>query len=311
MISDTLLSLVRCPDCHGALAGTPDSLVCQGCGRPDHGASPDYLDLRPRVEFMEQTNIWTRRCTPTRGTSGCRRRFSDRGSGTTCFDRSCRSCRVTSSWISVRQRPHAVLEPRRGIHEVGIDISPYFAEEAAAASISCSAIFGSCRSRTRMFIKAFSLDVFEHLSPERSRACSSRWRACSRPAARCSFTRTSATLAPCPRSSWINALARQLERVGTHRHAAGAAAQVRSSQSAADFLSSSRSRARPASVSREIRYYSPIVGGFVENIMMRMAERAMAARRPAVRSTNAPPTRTLGPFAKRARRRRNASPPVA
>ena len=55
MISDTLLSLVRCPDCHGVLAGPRDSLVCRGCGRPYHSASPDYLDLRPRVEYAEQT----------------------------------------------------------------------------------------------------------------------------------------------------------------------------------------------------------------------------------------------------------------
>jgi hypothetical protein len=55
MISDSLLSLVRCPDCHGMLAGTRDALVCQGCGRPYHSSSPDYLDLRPRVEFAEQT----------------------------------------------------------------------------------------------------------------------------------------------------------------------------------------------------------------------------------------------------------------
>ena len=55
MISDTLLSLVRCPDCHGVLAGARDSLVCRGCGRPYHSPSSDYLDLRPRVEFAEQT----------------------------------------------------------------------------------------------------------------------------------------------------------------------------------------------------------------------------------------------------------------
>src|SRR5204862_5604312 len=55
MISEPLLSLVRCPDCHGVLAGTPDSLICRGCGRPYHSTSPDYLDLRPRVAYSEQT----------------------------------------------------------------------------------------------------------------------------------------------------------------------------------------------------------------------------------------------------------------
>src|SRR5205085_8105278 len=55
MISDALLSLVRCPDCHGVLAGPVDGLVCRGCGRVYHSASRDFLDLRPRVEYAEQT----------------------------------------------------------------------------------------------------------------------------------------------------------------------------------------------------------------------------------------------------------------
>ena len=49
-----------------------------------------------------------------------------------------------------------------------------------------------------------------------------------------------------------------------------------------------------------IRYYTPIVGGFVENILMRMAERAMArraARR--LRPSMAPRLRTRGRSAKR------------
>ncbi len=50
MISDRLLSLVRCPDCHGALAGTPQALECQRCGRQYTSPSADYLDLRPVAE---------------------------------------------------------------------------------------------------------------------------------------------------------------------------------------------------------------------------------------------------------------------
>ena len=61
-----------------------------------------------------------------------------------------------------------------------------------------------------------------------------------------------------------------------------------------------------------IRYYTPIVGGFVENIMMRMAERAMARARPRrtrrrPRARRRRPKRTPPRSAKRAPRPRSAS----
>ena len=58
MISERLLAIVRCPDCGGTLA--PDDpahprLTCAGCGRVFANPSPDYLDLRPRAAYDEQT----------------------------------------------------------------------------------------------------------------------------------------------------------------------------------------------------------------------------------------------------------------
>ena len=55
MISDRLLSIVRCADCRGVLdRHDGGSLVCRDCGRryESHG---DYLDVRPRRMFEEQT----------------------------------------------------------------------------------------------------------------------------------------------------------------------------------------------------------------------------------------------------------------
>ena len=64
MISDRLLSLVRCPECRvqldevsGPSAQRPAgarAFSCRNCGRTYNGEG-GYLDLRPRVEYSEQT----------------------------------------------------------------------------------------------------------------------------------------------------------------------------------------------------------------------------------------------------------------
>ena len=54
MTSTGLLALVRCPDCGRELAGPPGQLTCEGCGRV-YSSPADYLDLRPREQFTEQT----------------------------------------------------------------------------------------------------------------------------------------------------------------------------------------------------------------------------------------------------------------
>src|SRR5919106_6305769 len=60
MVSDRLIALVRCPECRQALAEQPPPVVgarllrCKGCGREYRG-SADFLDLRPAVQYAEQT----------------------------------------------------------------------------------------------------------------------------------------------------------------------------------------------------------------------------------------------------------------
>jgi hypothetical protein len=55
MISPQLLSLVRCPECHAALSRDGVAITCTGCGRQYRAAANDFLDLRPSVEYAEQT----------------------------------------------------------------------------------------------------------------------------------------------------------------------------------------------------------------------------------------------------------------
>lgn len=280
MISDALLSLVRCPDCHGVLAGTPDSLVCRGCGRPYHSASPDFLDLRPRVVYSEQTKYLdetlhadARHETVSPPLLGSRirndmlRSFLAPEPHDLVVDLGCGSGR-------------ALLWNRDwGSRSVGVDISPFFSSDARQ---SIDLLIGDLRRlpfADGTFTKAFSLDVLEHLSPQALRemlAEASRVLAPGGELFVYTHVRKNAPVAAGLRV--INALGRRLEAWGLID-----ARQERLRKS--DHLNPLRDIPELEQVVsgagfriRRIRYYTPIVGGFVENIMMRMAERAMAKR---------------------------------
>jgi hypothetical protein len=76
----------------------------------------------------------------------------------------------------------------------------------------------------------------------------------------------------------VNALARQLERVGLVDLRQERLRKSDHLNPLADIPDLERVVRRAGFRIARIRYYTPIVGGFVENIMMRMAERAMARR---------------------------------
>ena len=280
MISPALLSLVRCPDCHGILAGTADSLVCRGCGRPYHSSTPDYLDLRPRVAYAEQTkyldemlHVDARHETVSPPLLGSRirndmlRAFLAPEPHDLVVDLGCGSGR-------------ALLWNRDwGSQTIGIDISPFFSADARR---SIDLLIGDLRRlpfADGTFTKAFSLDVLEHLSPhalEEMLTEASRVLAPGGELFVYTHVRKNAPIAAGLR--WINALGRRLERWGLID-----ARQERLRKS--DHLNPLRDIPELEQVARDtgfrirrIRYYTPIVGGFVENIMMRMAERAMARR---------------------------------
>jgi SAM-dependent methyltransferase len=280
MISDTLLSMVRCPDCHGVLAGTRESLVCQGCGRPYHSPSADFLDLRPRVEYAEQTKYLDaslhadarhERVSPPLLGSKIRndmlRAFLAPEPHDLVVDLGCGSGR-------------ALLWNRDwGATAVGIDISPFFSADARRA---VDLLIGDLRKlpfADATFTKAFSLDVLEHLSPDALRGMLTEAARVLAPGGALfvyTHVRKNAPIAMGLR--WINALARQLERRGLIDMR-----QERLRKS--DHLNPLRDIPELEQVAHSagfriarIRYYTPIVGGFVENILMRMAERAMAKR---------------------------------
>jgi SAM-dependent methyltransferase len=280
MISERLMSLVCCPECRSALTRLGDQVTCSGCGRLYRAAADAYLDLRPPVEFAEQTKYLDEalhadarheRVSPpllgSRIRNDMLRAFLAPGADDRVVDLGCGSGRTliwNADW---------------GAATVGIDISPFFAAEALTG---IDLLLGDLRKlpfEDATFTKAFSLDVLEHLSPEALRGMLAEAGRVLAPGGALfvySHVRKNARIAVGLR--WINSLARQLERLGWIDMR-----QERLRKS--DHLNPLRDVPELEDVAREagfhiakIRFYTPIIGGFVENIVMRMAERAMARR---------------------------------
>ena len=283
MISDRLLALVRCPECRAALTRPPGAgatYVCSACARQYRAEPGEYLDMRPLQQFAEQTKYLDEalhadarheRVSPPLLGSKIRndmlRTFLRLRPGDLVIDLGCGSGR-------------ALLWNRElGAAAVGIDISPYFSREARH---EVDLLLGDLRRlpfADATFTKAWSLDVLEHLSPEALRAMLGEAHRVLAPGGALfvyTHVRQNARIAAGLR--WINALARRLERAGLIDMR-----QERLRKS--DHLNPLRDIPELEQVVRDagfrvarIRYYTPIVGGFVENILMRMAEHAMAKR---------------------------------
>lgn len=275
MISAKLLSLVRCPDCRAELR----DFVCQGCGRR-YGSPPDYLDMRPREQFAEQTKYLDEalhvdarheRVSPPLLGSKIRndmlREFLAPGPGELVIDLGCGSGR-------------ALLWNRDlGAAMTGIDISPFFSRDARR---EIDLLLGDLRKlpfADNTFDKAWSLDVLEHLSPDALQGMLAEANRVLKPGgALFVYTHVRKNAPVAAGLKWINKLAKQLERwdlIDLRQE------HLRKS----DHLNPLRDIPHLESVAAQtgfriakIRFYTPIVGGFVENIMMRMAERAMARR---------------------------------
>lgn len=279
MISARLMELVRCPDCGGAIRGAPPRVACGACGRL-FAATADYLVLHPGVGFAEQTKYLDEalhadarheHVTPPLLAAKIRndvlRSFLAPGPGDICVDLGCGSGRTL------------VWNADLGASQVGIDVSPYFAREACDGA---DLVLGDLRRLPfgdGVFTKASALDVFEHLSPE---ALGDVLREAARVLAPggqlfvYSHVRRNSALAGGLRQ--INRLARWLERRGLVDLARERLRKSDHLNPLADIPDLERTVAAAGFRIARIRYYTPLVGGFVENILMRAGEHWMAKR---------------------------------
>jgi SAM-dependent methyltransferase len=280
MISTDLLALVRCPACRGRLLGELASLVCETCGTRYDGSSRDFLDLRPREAFQEQTKYldealhadarYERVSPPLLGSkirNDMLRAFLAPGADDLVVDLGCGSGRAllwNRDWRA---------------QTVGVDIAPFFAAEARQ---EVDLLLGDLRRlpfADATFTKAYSLDVLEHLSPEALRGMlAEAARVIAPGGALFVYTHVRRNARVAVGLRWINALAGRLERAGLidmrqerlrksdHLNPLGDIPELRRVAADAGFR-----------IAR-IRYYTPIVGGFVENVLMRLAEKRLAAR---------------------------------
>ncbi len=281
MISDRLLGLVRCPECRGEVARSSETagrVACSGCGRQYRMSASDFLDMRPVEQFAEQTRYLDEalhadarheRVSPPLLGSKIRndmlRRFLEPGPRDLVVDLGCGSGR-------------ALLWNRDlGSASVGIDISPFFSEDARR---EVDLLLGDLRRlpfADATFTKAWSLDVLEHLSPEALRAMLAEAARVLAPGGALfiyTHVRRNSRIALGLRA--INALARQLERAGLIDMRQERLRKSDHANPLADIPELEQVVRSAGFRIAKIRYYTPLVGGFVENIMMRMAERAMA-----------------------------------
>ena len=292
MISDRLLAIVRCPGCHSMLTVDPatrTTLLCTSCGTEYPQASESYLDLRPREQFAEQTKYLDaslhadarhERVSPPLLGSKIRndmlRRFLNPSPGDRLVDLGCGSGR-------------ALLWNRDwGAEAIGVDIAPFFSEDARR---EVPLLLGDLRRLPfgdGVFNRAYSLDVLEHLSPAALRGMLAEASRILEPGGTLfvyTHVRKNAPVAAGLR--WINNAARALERLGIVDIRQERLRKSDHLNPLADIPELERVVSEVGFRIARITYYTPIVGGLIENILIRVAERAMtrrAARR--LQSTN-------------------------
>jgi SAM-dependent methyltransferase len=290
MISPRLIEIAQCPDCGGRLAAAAAACRCQGCGRAfDTGAG--YLDLRPREAFQEQTKYLDEAlhadarheavAPPLLGSkirNDMLRRFLKPGPGDRIIDLGCGSGR-TLAWNAAS-----------GAALTGIDIAPYFAAETLAGS---DLLLGDLRRlpiRDASFGKAWSLDVLEHLSrPALVAMLKEANRVLAGDGALFVYTHVRKNGPIAGGTRLVNRFAAFCERLGLLDLRQERLRKSDHVNPLADHDDLARVAAECGFRIERITYYTPIVGAFVENVLVRIAEKWLTRRQAARAGAGAAP----------------------
>ena len=279
MISPGLIDIAQCPDCGSAVTSGSGGVHCSKCGRV-FGADAGYLDLRPLAQFQEQTKYLDEAlhadarhesiAPPLLGSrirNDMLRRFLKPAPGDRIVDLGCGSGR-TLAWNA-----------QSGAGLTGIDIAPYFAPEAVKQS---DLMLGDLRRlpiRAGAFGKAWSLDVLEHLSkPALIEMLTEANRVLADGGALFVYThvRKNGWLAGGTRL--VNRFAAFCERLGLLDLGQERLRKSDHVNPLTDHDDLKRVAAECGFTIERITYYTPIVGAFVENVLVRIAEKSLARR---------------------------------
>jgi len=279
MISDALIAVAQCPDCRGAVVRGPGNVICSQCGRV-FAAGRGYLDLRPLAEFKEQTKYLDEAlhsdarhesiAPPLLGSkirNDRLRAFLDLKPGDRVIDLGCGSGRAIA-WNA-----------DTGASLAGVDVSPFFAAEAVASS---DLLLGDLRRlpiRDRAFTKAWSLDVLEHLSPAALREMLAEANRVLVPGGTLfvyTHVRKNGPLGPAVRG--INRFAKLCERLGLIDLRQERLRKSDHLNPIADHDELARVVGDAGFTIERLTYYTPVAGALIENVLIRMGERALARR---------------------------------
>jgi SAM-dependent methyltransferase len=279
MVPSALLDVIACPDCRGPLEPAGDAVRCPACPRV-FGISGGVLDLRPAASFAEQTKYLddalhadarhTSIAPPVLGSkirNDMLRRFLAPGPSDRIIDLGCGSGRALA-WNAAT-----------GAALFGVDVSPHFAGDAVRSS---QLVLGDLRRlpfRAGVFTKAWSLDVFEHLSLAAFEdVLVEAGRVLSDEGALFMYThvRRNGPLAGGVRL--VNLFARGLERLGLIDLRQERLRKSDHVNPIADHDELRRVVGACGFHIERITYYTPIVGAFMENVLARLAERWLVRR---------------------------------
>ena len=279
MISARLIDLAQCPDCGGTVATVDDRVTCRGCGRV-FTSNAGYLDLRPLDAFQEQTKYLDEAlhadarhesiAPPLLGSKirhDMLRKFLRPGPEDRILDLGCGSGR-TLAWNA-----------RSGASLTGVDIAPYFAPETVA---TFDVLLGDLRRlpiRDRTFDKAWSLDVLEHLSrPALLAMLKEANRVLADGGALFVYTHVRKNGRIAIGTRLVNRFAAFCERLGLLDLGQERLRKSDHVNPLVDHDDLARVAAECGFRIERVTYYTPIVGAFVENVLVRIAERFLARR---------------------------------